>query len=58
MVLRFAAEVDDMNAAESKRSAVAARDTGLMESVDGMAEGVGRSDARSEVVVCGSKSAS
>jgi hypothetical protein len=30
MVLRFAAEVDDMNAAESKRSAVAARDTGLV----------------------------
>jgi hypothetical protein len=30
MVLRPAAEVGDMSAAESKRSAVAARDTGLV----------------------------
>jgi len=39
MVLRPWAETDDMNAAESKRSMVAARDTGLVEDVDGMAGG-------------------
>ena len=59
MVLYWA-EVDDMNAAESRRSVVTARDTGLGERVDGIAGEVRRSDARSEEVgvVCGSRSAS
>jgi hypothetical protein len=39
MVLRLSAEADGTSAAESKRSMVAARDTGLVEYVDGMAEG-------------------
>lgn len=49
MVLYWA-EVDDMNAAESRRSVVTARDTGLGERVDGIAGEVRRSDARSEEV--------
>jgi hypothetical protein len=40
MVLRPCADVGDMNAAaQSRRSAVAARDTGLVERVDAIAEG-------------------
>lgn len=37
MVLRPCADVDDMSAAESRRSAVAARDTDLGERVDSIA---------------------
>jgi hypothetical protein len=39
MVLRPCADVGDMNAAQSRRIAVAARDTGLVEHVDAIAEG-------------------
>jgi hypothetical protein len=48
MVLRPCADVDDMSAAESRRSAVAARDTGLVERVDSIAESAPRVNARSE----------
>lgn len=39
MVFKPCADVDAMNAAESRRSAEAARDTGLLERVDGIVDG-------------------
>jgi hypothetical protein len=61
MVLRPCADVDDMSAAESRRSAVAARDTGLVERVDSIAGRVRRAlmqGVNGVRVVCGLESAS